>query len=129
MTHSRRLLGLASLRSEWVISDFWFGQSLAYAALRLSTDAFSHYEELWHKAAATIDSPKLLVLLDPPLESVRHRPSDPPLSPPQAAEWIRLRDKLVEFALRPNWGPVLRLRQPEPAAIVAQLGAAIDAMQ
>ena len=129
MTHSRRLLGLASLRSEWAISDFWFGQSLAYAAIRLSPEAFTHYEERWHKAAAMIDSPKLIVLLDPPLESVRQRQSDPPMSRPQAADWFRLRDKLVELVLRPNWGPVLRLRQSESAEIVSQLGAAIDAMQ
>ena len=119
-----------SRRTVWSISDYWFGQGLAYAAGNLTPASCAEYEEFWHEAAARVDySPKLLALLDPPWESRSRWQTGLSQIPLQMENWIRVRDKLVELLKRPGWGPVLHLRQPDPAMIVAQLGAAIDAMQ
>jgi len=99
----------------WAVSDFWFDQGLAYAALHLSADELIRYRELWKAAASTVVTPKLSVLLDSPHE--------------MNADDSRLRNSIAELATQPGHGPVLRLREPDSATIVAQLGAAIDAMQ
>jgi 2-amino-4-hydroxy-6-hydroxymethyldihydropteridine diphosphokinase len=99
----------------WAVSDFWLGQGLAYAALRLSAEDLSRYRELWQVAANAVIAPKLLALLDPPQEI--------------NAERNRLRNEIAALAMHRGCGPVLRLRETDSAKIAAQLSAAIDAMQ
>ena len=71
LAERRRLLAAETWgpAGDWTVSDFWFGQGLAYAALRLAPDELARYRERWLKAADVVVAPKLLVWLDPPRET------------------------------------------------------------
>jgi len=97
----------------WV-SDFWFGQALAYAAVRLPTDQQEAFYQKWEEARARVVAPKLTVLVD---------------SQPDVAELVRLRDALEEVLSTPCRGPVLRLADATSEPALAELQAAVLAMK
>jgi len=115
---------------ETVISDYWFDQALCFAALTLPTERLNEFNRLWQSAAATVLRPKLLVLLDAPVESLWNRAKTVESCPPglNRESFARLRQAIVDRAAAPGRGPLLRLdsRQPENARI--ELVAAIESM-
>jgi 2-amino-4-hydroxy-6-hydroxymethyldihydropteridine diphosphokinase len=118
-----RLLSLATWPDarRLAVSDFWFGQSLAYAGLSLSAAQFAAFEQAWQAARAGVVPPKLLVLLDVPFEQS--------LAAIAGSEWPeRLRAALVELANRPGQGPVLHLQVADWQGALAEVSAAVEAM-
>ena len=114
-------------RRETVVSDYWFDQAICFAPLTLASSRLDEFNQLWQSAAATVLQPKLLVLLDAPVESIWNRVKTLP-------QWlnresfVQLRQSIVDRATAPGRGPLLRLdsRHPEDARI--ELAAAIEAM-
>lgn len=94
------------------ISDYWFDQSLAFAQVWLPADQHDAYRAEWEATRASVVSPKLLVVLDAPVEALqraiaeRGRPYEAALS---AETLSRLRESLLSLV---DQGPVLRLRVP-----------------
>jgi 2-amino-4-hydroxy-6-hydroxymethyldihydropteridine diphosphokinase len=113
-----------------VVSDYWFEQALCFAALTLPPERREEFDRHLQAAAATVPRPKLLVLLDAPVEWLWQRLLAAPGRPPWLNRefFARLRRAIVARAIAPGRGPLLRLdsRQPENARI--ELAAAIEAM-
>ena len=114
-----------------VVSDFWFGQSLAFARVWLAPAAQTAFRQRWEEAAAGVVAPKLLVLLEAPADELlarvrqRGRPSEQQLSRSQLA---RLGEEIAVEAARAGQGPLVRLAAGDPEAAVQELVAAIEAI-
>jgi len=120
-----------SQESSTAISDFWIGQSLAYSRLGLSHDDCVEIENAWRSHEDRSGSPKLLILLDAPVEGLVERatatgPSAPVHSPDRLE---RLRSELADVVFHARRGPVLQLDATQPAWALTELTAAIDAMR
>jgi len=115
----------------WV-SDFWFDQSLAFARVWLEPPQFARFQARWEEARKEVVPPKLLVLLDVRGEELlrrvqeRGRPYERGLS---RAQLDRIRRAVLERATRPGQGPLLRLTAPTPDEALAEVQAALAAMQ
>ena len=114
-----------------VISDFWFNQSLAYAATWLPLDEAQRVKRHCSGLEQLLVRPKLLVLLDVPaaisLDVIENRG--------QAIEqsWdyehlALLRDNLLELAARPGVGPVTVVQGGDEERRLSQVLAAIESM-
>ena len=119
-------------RRRLAVSDFWFEQSLAFAGVWLPPGRREEFEQLWREAARDIVQPKLIVLLDAPLEHLldrirrRGRPCEVGLGP-EVLE--RIRRAILDRAGRPGCGPVLRLAFDEPRRAMDEVLAALEAMK
>jgi deoxyadenosine/deoxycytidine kinase len=115
----------------WV-SDFWFPQGLAYASVWLPPERLDAYRARWEAARRTVVEPKLTVLLDAPphrlLDRVcrRGRPGEQRLTETLLE---RLRLAIQSQAAQPGQGPVLGLGEEDPGRILAEVSAAVEAMQ
>ena len=127
------LTGLENQASTgWVVSDFWFGQALAYGALWLNPQDRSAQRQQYAALAAAIVPPKLLVLLDAPPAELRRR--------------IALRGRIYEQTLTENLlenlrrnidhmstteyaGPLLRLSAMHPDAAIDEVAAALAGLE
>lgn len=119
---------LAADRSEWRakgpwISDFWLGQSLAYAAVCLSPEQQAAFHRKWEEACRRVVAPKLLVLLDASTEL-----SPAPLDCEQQRR-EQVRHAILAQTAPPGLGPVLRLTDLAPEQAEAEVQAAIEAMR
>lgn len=104
---------LANAAGNWVVSDFWLGQSLAYGRVGLSTEDLAELEEAARSVPPAV-APKLVVLLPPPaLADARVKELDARL----AAE---IRQQRV--------GPVLRLEPSGIESWLEELRGALAAM-
>ncbi len=118
-------------RRAWV-SDYWFDQSLAFAAFWLPADLQLAYRRRWDESWPTVQKPKLIVLLDAPADELvarirrRQRPGEERLDAPTLD---RLREAILALAARPKLGPVLRAPKASPEQVLAEAAAAIEAMQ
>lgn len=115
----RRTRLLAVDRLPWDVeglwaSDFWFGQALAYAAVRLPAEQHEAFYRKWEDARARVVAPKLTVLVD---------------LPPEVGESVQLHDALGEVLVRPHQGPLLRLADATSERAWAELQAAVFAMK
>ena len=135
-------------RSRWpqeaglAISDYWFDQSLAFARVWLPTEQHAEYEERWQAARQTVITPKLLVVLDGPIDALEQAISERgrPYESALTAETLgRLRGSLLELVAGggprhqgPRYqghGPVLSLTTDDPDRVFDEVAAAIAAMQ
>ncbi len=128
---------LAADHARWsagrlVVSDFWFDQSLAFAGVWLPEERREAFRREWERVGLGVARPKLLVLLDAPLEELRERirrrgrPCEQGLSPDVLE---RIRRAILDLAGRPGVGPVLRLAYDDPQAALVEVLAAIEAMR
>lgn len=113
------------------ISDFWIGQYLAYSRIGSSRDEYGEIESAWCTHTDQIPSPKLLVLVDAPVQwlterAVARTPSSGRHSPDQIED---LCTQLTDVAFHARRGPVLELDATQPVRSLAELTAAIDAMK
>jgi 2-amino-4-hydroxy-6-hydroxymethyldihydropteridine diphosphokinase len=106
------------------ISDFWFGQTLAYAKMRLPTSELKPFDEIESRLAATIVAPRLRVLLTTSLP-----PSTGPRDKTGGLDLGALQDALCEVALRPGGGPILQLSALDEQNVLEEVVAAIEAMR
>ncbi len=135
---------LSSQRDQWsdrrepAVSDFWFDQSAAFASVWLSEDELRRFLQHWEKARANVVQPRLTVLLTEPqhqgapgewlLDRVRRRGRE--YENRLDAELLhKIELAVLRRAERPDLGPVLRLSAADPQAAVAEVTAAIEAMQ
>jgi len=115
-----------------VVSDFWFDQSAAFADVWLPSPHREAFERLWQEAGREVAAPKLIVLLDAPLERLldrirrRGRPCEMGLGPDVVE---RIRQAILARAGQPGRGPILRLSYDGPRPALDEVLAAIEAMK
>lgn len=132
--HARGAL-LAADHARWsagrlVVSDFWLGQSLAYAKVRLPAVRREDFGREWAEVSRGAVFPKLTVLLDAPLEHLREHAAR--LADFRQARVDvsveRIREAVLEEASRPGVGPVLRLVAGGGSQALTETLAALEAM-
>jgi 2-amino-4-hydroxy-6-hydroxymethyldihydropteridine diphosphokinase len=133
--NDRQLLLAANDGSDparFLVSDFWFDQSLAFASVWLDEERFKEFRSAWEAARETVTPPKLLAVLDAPGEQLyeqvrrRGRPYEDCLD---ANRLEQLRQAVADLAREPGHGPVLWLPANDPAAALTELRAAVEAMK
>jgi 2-amino-4-hydroxy-6-hydroxymethyldihydropteridine diphosphokinase len=118
-------------RFSWVVSDFWFDQSAAFARAWLPAERLAEYRELFERLRQTVAVPRLIVLLDAPADILlarirqRGRPCERHLTV-EALE--RIRQAVLEEVDRPGLGPLLRASS-DPEAAFAEVLAAVHGME
>ena len=106
-------------KEPYAISDFWLGQSLAYAQ-PLPPDEYRQVESAWWKYSRQAASPKLIVLVEVSLDGVS--------GDPQTERLIAVQRRLREQLLEPDQPPTLSLNAANPAWNEEEVAAAILAM-
>jgi len=125
-------------RSKPAVSDFWFDQSAAFAAVWLGGDDLQRFLQQWEAAREAVVQPRLTVLIAEPenygergewlLERVRRRGRS--YERGLTAELLhKIELAVVRRFKRPDLGPVLRLSGGDPQAALEEIAAAIEAMQ
>ena len=116
----------------WTISDFWFGQSAAFAMAWLAPDEWPAFRQKYAQLRQHVARPKLVVCLDAPAEELlrrvhkRGRVSEQRLTVEQLD---RLRRAFFEQRNEPDVGPVLLAGGNDTEAIFAEVLAAVQAME
>lgn len=114
------------------ISDFWIGQALAEARLRLPPLELAEFTAAWEATVAALVTPQLVVLIDVQVAAVAARDAENK-SVAQIeldGQWLtNLRDELVTLLERPGASPLLVLEPMSPDDAVAEVVAAIESMQ
>jgi hypothetical protein len=116
----------------WVVSDFWFDQSAAFARAWLPEEQLPAYNEQYERLRRDVVQPKLIVLLDAPadqlLAGVRHRgrECEQRLTHEQLE---RIRQEVRRQANRPGLGPVLQPAGDDMESILAEVLAAVRGME
>ena len=113
------------------VSDFWFDQSAAFARAWLSEPQRALFSERWRLARDKIVAPKLIVLLDAPVDVLmerirrRGRRGEKDLSAEQVG---RIRQAIIDEASQMGLGPVLRTSGVDSDAAFSEVSAAMQAM-
>jgi len=116
----------------WTVSDFWFGQSAAFAKAWLSADQWPAFVEQYNRLRCNVTRPKLIVLLDAPAEELLRRVGDRGRACEQRLTFEqldRLRRAFSDERGGPDVGPVLLARGNDREAIFAEVLAAVRAME
>ncbi len=109
----------ASGNDPYVISDFWLGQSLAYAK-ELPPDDYQQVESAWMKSCQQVAAPKLIVFVETDFDaSARNRPAE---------QHITIQRCLREQLLEPGQPPTLTLNAANLSWNEDEVAAAILAM-
>ena len=117
-------------KSTWV-SDFWFGQSLAYAEVWLSPRQFDLFCPIWEDARSRVIEPKLTVLLDVETDRLvrRIRRRGCPEADGLMSERLEaIRQALLRLVDSPGHGPVMWPADEDEDRIFAEVLAAVEAM-
>jgi 2-amino-4-hydroxy-6-hydroxymethyldihydropteridine diphosphokinase len=118
--------------SGWIVSDFWFDQSAAFAKAWLSEKQRSLYLEQFEQLRRDVMRPKLIVHLDLPpdrlIARVRHRgrACERLLTEEQLG---RIRQAVLEQVDGSDVGPVLHAVGDDPEAIFTEVLAAVRGME
>jgi len=135
LAHRARLVAQDSpvwreARTFWV-SDFWLGQSLAFARTMLPEDRWGPFFAHWQEIARQVVRPKLIVALDVPAATIRNRLAEHGSIP---ASWTGA--ALERFRVALDWclgraevGPVLRLNDTSSEQALEEVLAAVEAMR
>ena len=124
------LPGWSDPKSTWV-SDFWFGQSLAYAEVWLSPRQFDLFCPIWEDARSRVIQPKLTVLLDVATDRLIRRIKRRGCREADGVMSERLeaiRQALLRLVDRQGHGPVMWLADEDEDRIFAEVLAAVEAM-
>ena len=119
-------------RQHLTVSDFWFDQSLAFAGVWLTAAQFAAFRRRWEEARPGVVRPKLIVLLEATGEQLldrvrrRGRRGERSLS---AGRLDELAEAILQQATRPQRGPLLRLGSGDPLANLAEVSAAVAALE
>jgi len=128
---------LAIGQPEWArpdrptVSDFWLGQSPAFANVWLIAEQLPAYQARWRELQATVVQPRLRVLLHSPMEALlagirtRRRGGEELLT----IERLRQLENALEQQAAVAEGPVLRLDALDKNSAIAELTAAVEAMR
>ncbi|HEV3024874.1 MAG TPA: 2-amino-4-hydroxy-6-hydroxymethyldihydropteridine diphosphokinase [Pirellulales bacterium] len=113
----------------WVVSDFWFDESLAWSAAWLDAPGRAAVAEIWQSLRAVVPAPRLLVVLDTPHVATSKTPADHGLADGDSARRDRWRKALVEQIRRSDQGPTCWLPAADAAQAGTELLAALAAMR
>jgi deoxyadenosine/deoxycytidine kinase len=115
-----------------VVSDFWFDQSAAFARVWLDADRYVDFERHFEEKRREVVRPKLLVLLDAPVEELlrrirrRGRRGEDLLTLDQLE---RIRHSILRRASMPDVGPTLKLGSGDAEESLKEVTAAIESME
>jgi 2-amino-4-hydroxy-6-hydroxymethyldihydropteridine diphosphokinase len=131
---ARLLAPAASVWSEarWVVSDFWFDQSAAFARAWLPAEQMAAFLDQYERLRTTVVQPKLIVTLDAPAERLlarvqrRGRTCEKHLTQEQLS---RTGQAIREQAHQPELGPVMCLDSEDSEAVLSEVLAAVQAME
>jgi len=131
-----RLLQAAESRpspsGDYVVSDFWFDASRAWALHRLSPPARTCFLRTWNRLAVDLVHPRMVIVVDLPTRRAfdRFRPPTASTSRGLVALTIKQRQRALERQLRRSHdGPVLRVVDPDSPEAINELTAAMRAME
>ncbi len=119
-------------RASYSVSDFWFDQSLAFATCWLPSERLPQYRSQWELARQRVVKPKLIVLLEPPIEQLQRRVRQGSHRGEQdlsAETFEQIHQAILQLATRPNQGPQLRLTNEDPASTLEALLAVVRSMR
>jgi thymidylate kinase len=126
---------LSGQRDHWpddrcpVISDFWFDHCWAHATVWLSEREREAFRDRWETARRRAVQPKLVALLDVPLDGLLERIDRRELDRLGREPLARLREAILHEAARPGKGPVMRLMGDDPANAEEEALAALESMR
>lgn len=106
----------------WTISDFWFEQSLAWAAVQTDDALRAAIEAAWRERRPSVMPPKLLAVLEP-------RSTEISANSTELGTADRLRLAIHDLAGLPDQGPVIRLSSEKLDEASVELLAAMQAMR
>jgi len=124
--------------SQWVdfqgtlVSDFWFDQSVAYAAICLPRNLLDHFLVQWRAARQDVIQPTLVVFLQASGSTLverivqRGRECEQSLT---ASQLEQIEHQLLEVLQQYQAGPVLRLDASDLEAVWTELVAATEAIR
>ena len=128
-----RLLSTGSFPPEpWLVSDFWFDQSVAFARAWLPAEQLPAFLEEYNRLRPAVVPPRLIVLLDSSAEELlrrirrRGRRCERHLT---AEQLDCIRQAVIEQASRPDMGPVLHAGNDDHEAVFAEVLAAVQGME
>jgi 2-amino-4-hydroxy-6-hydroxymethyldihydropteridine diphosphokinase len=118
--------------AQFVVSDFWFDQSLAYAEMNLPADRLPAFRRQWRVQREQIPAPRFTVLLGP-----YQRPFTPPVPPENLDpldgkknnESDDTANALARVAMQPVRGPVLWLSNADHRQALDEVLAAVESMR
>ncbi|MFZ1934907.1 MAG: 2-amino-4-hydroxy-6-hydroxymethyldihydropteridine diphosphokinase [Thermoguttaceae bacterium] len=116
----------------FLVSDFWFDQSAAFARAWLPAERLEAFLRRCERLRETVVRPRLVVLLDAPADELlrrirsRGRQCERRLT---AAQLERIRQAVIDQAARRDAGPVLRAGDNDPEAVFAEVLAAVRGME
>jgi 2-amino-4-hydroxy-6-hydroxymethyldihydropteridine diphosphokinase len=136
-TRHRLLFSSPNDKNQWTekqlaVSDFWFDQSLAFARVWLTPDKFAEFERRFEELRREVARPKLLVLLDAPVDALLKRIRRRARRGEESLTLERLeqiRQSILHQAALPDVGPVLRLDSRTAEESLIEAVAAIEAME
>ena len=115
----------------WVVSDFWFDQSAAFAEAWLPAALLPAFQQRHRELRTKVAAPRLTVLLDGPADqllarvSSRGRTCERRLTRGQLE---RIRQAVVRRTVGPDAGPVLPSSAADRDAAFAEVLAAVSGM-
>jgi len=118
-------------RTRLTVSDFWLGQSLAFARVWLPPQRREAYRRHWERLQLNVIHPKLIVLLEASgerlLERVacRGRAYESGLTVQQLE---RIAQAIADEAAAPERGPVLKIAAEDADHVLEETAAAVAAM-
>lgn len=110
---------LCAAGNEFVISDFWLGQSLAFAK-HLQPEAYPTIEQAYLTSACSAIAPKLIVVVE--LDFAHANANQ------QTEASIAIQRSLIELLRQPGFPPALRLNATNASWNEEEIVAAIQAM-
>jgi 2-amino-4-hydroxy-6-hydroxymethyldihydropteridine diphosphokinase len=123
-------------RPEWhepaaaTVSDFWLDASAVVARQCVSAPRWDVFRTRWEEVRLGLVRPRLIVLLETPVEEGMRRLRELPGGSDWVAERIEwMSAAIVEAALEPGQGPVLRLPGTNLDAAADEVTAALEAMR
>jgi deoxyadenosine/deoxycytidine kinase len=117
-------------QSAWV-SDFWFGQSLAYAEAWLPARQFDLFHPIWEDARSRVIEPKLIVFLDLATDRLVRRIGQrgcPEVDGLMAERLEAIRRALLRLVDSPGQGPVIWVADEDEDRVFSEVLAAVEAM-
>ena len=112
----------------WV-SDFWFGQSAAFARAWLSSGEQAEFRRRWAEARRSVVRPRLIVLLDAPTEVLLNRIRQRGRAGEQSltTEILnQIRENIRTETRQPDVGPVMHLTLDEAQPMIEEISAAMQ---
>lgn len=118
--------------ANWWLSDYWFDQSLVFASVWLSPEEQAQVARHWQALRGGLPHPKLLVVLEAPVELLLRRIGERGRIAEQSltADNLRALAAALEAQIDTTYeGPLLRLPGDDLDGAAVEVSAALEGMQ